>query len=335
MNIQLLIDSIVRQTTVLIAQLATAGGVRAPLANVASQVFLDLSRELDNQGVSRKVSADMFGMALRTYQRKVSRMRESATVHGRSLWEAVFDYLREGKVVSRAEVLRRFRNDDEVLVKGVLYDLTESGLVFATGSGAHTSYRVASESELERIGRNDGDGTLDNLVWAIIYREGPLAAREITERFNLRADTLDKVLERLKSVEHIAEQPGELGPVYSAQKFVVELGDAAGWEAAVFDHYQAMVSTICRKLQLDPVSGARDTIGGSTYTFAVWEGHPMEHEVVGELGRYRKRMSDLRREVDEYNEQEGIPARHKRVISYGGQCVIEQDGSENQEESDV
>ena len=39
MNVQLLIDSIVRQTTVLVAQLATAGGVRAPLASVANQVF--------------------------------------------------------------------------------------------------------------------------------------------------------------------------------------------------------------------------------------------------------------------------------------------------------
>jgi hypothetical protein len=72
-NVQLLIDSIVRQTTVLIAQLATAGGARAPLASVANQVFLDLARELDAQGVSRKVGADMFGLALRTYQRKLQR----------------------------------------------------------------------------------------------------------------------------------------------------------------------------------------------------------------------------------------------------------------------
>ncbi len=65
MNAQVLIDSIVRQVTVLIAQLATSGGIRAPLSHVANQVFLDLARELEEQGVSRKVSADMFGMALR------------------------------------------------------------------------------------------------------------------------------------------------------------------------------------------------------------------------------------------------------------------------------
>jgi len=34
MNIQLLIDSIVRQVTVLVAQFATSGGVRAPIAHL-------------------------------------------------------------------------------------------------------------------------------------------------------------------------------------------------------------------------------------------------------------------------------------------------------------
>jgi hypothetical protein len=70
MNGQLLIDAVVQQITVLIAQLATSGGVRVPVALIANQVFIQLARELESQGVSRKVSADMFGLALRTYQRK-------------------------------------------------------------------------------------------------------------------------------------------------------------------------------------------------------------------------------------------------------------------------
>jgi len=54
MTIELLIHAIVRQTTILIAQLATSRGVRAPLAQIANQVFLDLVRELERQGVSRR-----------------------------------------------------------------------------------------------------------------------------------------------------------------------------------------------------------------------------------------------------------------------------------------
>ena len=66
-NVNLLIDSIVAQATVLIAQLATATGTRAPLAHTANQVFLDLFRELKGQGLGNKVIADVSGLAIRTY----------------------------------------------------------------------------------------------------------------------------------------------------------------------------------------------------------------------------------------------------------------------------
>lgn len=39
MNPRYLVDQLVRQTTVLIAQLSTASGIRAPLAHVADQVL--------------------------------------------------------------------------------------------------------------------------------------------------------------------------------------------------------------------------------------------------------------------------------------------------------
>jgi hypothetical protein len=63
-NLRLVIDGIVRQTTVLIAQLSTTSGLRSPLAHVADQVFLELAREIEAQGVRRPVAADMFGLAL-------------------------------------------------------------------------------------------------------------------------------------------------------------------------------------------------------------------------------------------------------------------------------
>jgi hypothetical protein len=95
MNINLLIDSLVRQTTVLIAHLATAAGSRAQLSNVANQVFADLIRELKEQGLGNKVIADMFGLSIRNYHYKVRRLLESNTERGRSLWEAILSYIQE------------------------------------------------------------------------------------------------------------------------------------------------------------------------------------------------------------------------------------------------
>ena len=100
MDSQVLIDQVVRQTMVLIAQLATSGGARAPLAHIADRVFLELARELEAQGLSRKVTADMFGVALRSYRRRIQRLSESVTERGRSLWAAVLDFVPRDRVAA-------------------------------------------------------------------------------------------------------------------------------------------------------------------------------------------------------------------------------------------
>jgi hypothetical protein len=321
-NLQWLIDSIVRQTTVLIAQLATAQGVRAPLAHVADQVFLDLARELDAQGVSRKVSADMFGLALRTYQRKVQRLGESVTDRGQSLWEAVLGYLNgSGGVVARAEVLRRFHRDDPELVRGVLHDLTESGLVFSSGSRAETAYRVATGDEVGAIRHVLDETGLDELVWAIVYREGPLSRQALANR--LRNQGVDEALERLVESDRV-QRSDTAEPLYSARQFFVPRDASSGWEAAVFDHFQALVKTIAQRLTT-PAPTHPNGIGGSTYSFEVWPGHPLEAEVLSWLESLRLRTSELRAAIRAHNADHTRPSNYLEVTVYAGQCVTVQD----------
>jgi hypothetical protein len=328
MNIQLLIDSIVRQTTVLIAELATSGGVRAPLAHVANQVFLELSAELNNQGISRKVSAGMFGMALRSYLRRIQRLSESSTERGRSLSLAVLDFLSDGRVVTRAEVLLRFSRDEPALVRAVLHDLTESGLLFRSGSGEATSYRAASDADLSRM-RRASDAAPDELVWAIIYRNGPMAEEALRKMTGSEDDALDAVLERLTSSGRVQRDVSSGGAVLSAREFSVPLGSPVGWEASVFDHFQAVVKTICRRLS-DESPRAPDETGGSTYTFDVWPGHPHEERARGLLRETRKALGALRTEIEDYNRERGLPGDYEQVLFYCGQCVIEQETNERE-----
>ena len=322
MNAQVLIDGIVRQVTVLIAQLATSGGLRAPLAHIASEVFIDLARELEAQGVSRKVSADMFGMALRTYLRKIQRLGESSTERGRSLWEAVYGFVRDHDVVTRDDVIAHFAHDDEALVRGVLFDLTESGLVFSTGTGQGAVFRAASDEELGRI--QQLEAPVDDLVWAIIYREGPLGRAQLGQRVAGRSERLDAALESLLAEGRIGRVNGLTEPSFVAERFVVPLGAERGWEAAVFDHFAAVVRTVCAKLQA-PQSSAGDVTGGSTYTYEVWAGHPMEDEVRGSLQRFRQHQSELRKRLRQYNDAHPGPARRERIVVYGGQYATEEE----------
>lgn len=329
MAIELLIQAIVRQTTVLIAQLATSGGARAPLAQVANQVFLDLVTELERQGVSRKVSADMFGMGLRTYQRKIQRLQESSTDRGRSLWEAILEYISSERMVTRANVQLRFARDEDAQVRGVLRDLCDSGLIFSSGHGPSTAYRAASEDELDTMRQMRSNDGIEELVWALVYREGPITPARLANVIHLEPAELETVLQRLVDVQRIEAVTQNGATSYCATSLHVPLGAAIGWEAAVFDHFQAVVKTICCRMRDDRPTAP--DVGGSTFTLDVWPGHPLEEEARGTLERLRNTLVELRRKIEDVNRQQLVPEHHDQVILYVGQCVIPRD--QDQDES--
>ena len=322
MTIELLIHAIVRQTTILIAQLATSRGIRAPLAQIASQVFMDLVRELERQGVSRKVSADMFGLGLRTYRRKIQRLSESSTERGRSLWEAVLEHVKREGLVTRLEILTRFASDDDAQVRAVLHDLCESQLVFSSGSGSSTSYRAASDEELAALKRKQGPEGADELLLALMYREGPLTLSETAERAQAQVAEIEAGVHRLVTSGRLERTEHEGITRYRVSELIIPLGAPVGWEAAVFDHFKALVTTVLSRLRENRSPALDDLVGGSTYTIDLWPGHPLEEEVYGTLGRIRATLSDLRARALEFNEGREVPEVHTRVVIYAGQCVI-------------
>jgi hypothetical protein len=113
---------------------------------------------------------------------------------------------------------------------------------------------------------------------------------------------------------------------FQSRSLVIELGASAGWEAALFDHFQAVVKTMGARLQSP--DGVECASGGSTYTFSVWGGHPYEEEVKSLLQEFRARHSELRKRVKAYNDAHAIPARHDRVTAYGGVCVTSEEADD-------
>lgn len=326
MNVPILIDSIVRQVTVLIAQLSTAGGLRAPLHQIANQVFVQLARELETQGVSRKVSADMFGMELRAYIRKVRRLSEGESAAGVTLWQAVLDFIRSQPVVTRSRLLERFARENELQLSGVLHDLVHGGLVFTSGSEGETVYRASTDAELGELAKVSSDLGLDELIWAVIYREGPLTEAGLCARLRLSSGKTSAALERLEAEGRVQRAPdGQLASI----DLVLPRGSSQGWEAAVFDHFQAVTQTIAQRLELSalgsesPERKAADAaVGGSTYTFDVGPNHPLAPEVKGQLASLRKALGDLRQRVEAYNRQHGLADEYEQVIAYIGQCIL-------------
>jgi hypothetical protein len=269
----------------------------------------------------------MFGLGLRTYQRKIQRLQESSTDRGRSLWEAVLEHISNERMVTRANVQMRFVRDESAQVRGVLRDLCDSGLIFSSGQGPSTVYRAASEEELTTLRQMRSNDGLEELVWALVYREGPISKQSLANTTHSELADIEPVLARLVNAGRIESTLVGAETLYRATSLYVPVGAAIGWEAAVFDHFQAVVKTICCRLRDDRAT-AGDSVGGSTYTLDVWPGHPLEEEARGTLTRLRGTLVDLRRRIEELNSRTGIPAHYDQVILYVGQCQIAQDTDE-------
>lgn len=320
MNTKLLVDSIVRQTTVLIAQLCTAAGVRAPLAQIADQVFLGLSRELETQGVGRKVAADMFGLALRSYQKKVQRLTESETLRDKTLWEAIIDYMRDQGSVPRRRIFERFQRDDEHAVAAILNDLVSSGLAYSTGRGQSALFGLTSALDQERMAGEEQRATLPAVVWLIVYREGPLDETALAARLAMDGGALRSILKDLESEGRVQRDPAS--GCYRSSTVTIAVGDRAGWEAAVLDHFQAVAKAVAAKVKMAAGSELEKLVGGATLSFDVHPGHPMEAEVYQLLAAVRAQVNEVWNRLAAYNRDHPVSdAQKTKVTFYMGQNV--------------
>lgn len=325
MNPRLLIDAIIQQTTVLIAQLSTAAGLRSPLAHVADQVFLSLAQEIERQGVSRKVAADMFGMALRSYQRKIQRLEESSSETGRTLWEVVLEHVTEHGPVRRTDIGVRFRRDDELAVSSVLADLVSTGFLYSSGRGDGAVYGATSEADRSALSSDDANEALALLIWGTVFRSPGITTRQVVDGTPATEEAVRSALGRLLSDARVSRAVDSDDAPLHAATFVIPETAAQGWEAAVFDHYQALANAVVTKLH-SRASGSPggDFVGGTTFHFGIYPGHPYEDRVLGALQQVRNLLNALWAEVSEHNRAHPIPDEAAtRVTFYCGQNVIQ------------
>jgi hypothetical protein len=331
-----LIAAIMQQTTVLIAQLSTAAGIRAPLARIADQVFLDLGRELEAQGVTRKVAADMFGLALRSYQKKIQRLSESKTQRDRTLWELVLERLTKSGGASRKQLAHEFRRENAVDLAAVLKDLTTSGLITATGRGDAAHYQVTSAEVRASVAAESEFDALLHFVWLAVYDHQQVLASELVSKLPFDGDVSKRAISALIDDGRISADSSDLDQaLLRCTELRIPVGSEQGWEAAVFDHFRAMANAIGAKLRATGArSDERDLVGGTTLTFSLRAGHPHEQEVYGLLRRVRDDVHAVWDRVHAHNLQHPIPPDERvEVTFYFGQHAQLDERSDREEAS--
>jgi hypothetical protein len=308
---------------VLIGQLSTAAGVRAPLARIADQVFVDLARELESQGVGRRVAADMFGMALRSYQKKLRRLTASESAADRTLWSAALEHIRQHQPVRKSDLLRRFARDGEREVGSIINDLVGSGLIYQTGRGLAALYRVTSEPDLRKLAGSDDPEALAPVVWSAVFDRPGTSENELATQLGASSELVQRAVQSLIQEGRLRRDAPSADAPLHAEDLVVPVGATHGWEVAVHDHFRAVANAIASKLQQGTVQArGSDVVGGATLSFDVHAAHPYRAQVIGLLAETRARANALWNEVEAFNARNPLAeAERERLFFYFGQYL--------------
>lgn len=120
------------------------------------------------------------------------------------------------------------------MVRSVLRDLVDSGLVFRTGRGDLAAYKAATPDEYGAGQAAQGAERLANLVWVAVNRYGPIDRASLPEHVPAADGALALALERLESDGRVRRTGPKEEPRYECDECVIPLNAPAGWEAAVF-----------------------------------------------------------------------------------------------------
>jgi len=239
------------------------------------------------------------------------------------LWEAVLEFVTAHTPVRRADIIDRFRHDDELAVTSVLADLVTTGLVYSSGRGDAAVYGITSDADRQALASEDANEALAMLLWGHVFRSPGITTSSLLAVTRAGEPEARAALARLMGDGRIARDGESDDSALHASSFVIAEGASQGWEAAVFDHYQALAGAVVEKLRRRASGSAtRDRVGGTTLHFGVHPGHPYEERVYGILRRVRDDLNALWNEVVAYNREHPIADEAAtRVTFYFGQNV--------------
>ncbi len=260
MKPRLLIRTVVRQCANLVAVAATLDGRRTPLGTVLDQFFVDLVDALARQGLRQKVIADMLGITPRTFYARMRKLEESGLEPGRTLWQDLLRFIRERGRARQDDILRKFSTHDEAVLRSVLRDLTDSELIYRTGTGAATRYIAAPDAAPDL----DTMDVLTSMAHAVVENRGPVSLETVADELGYPSDVTEATLTMLEEMGAVARVDTPAGATFTARR-VVALDDRL--ETATLVFFQSLQSSLDAAASGNP--------GPAAATVELWEGHSL------------------------------------------------------------
>lgn len=327
-----LVERMVPLVAELFATLMQSDPLRMDFANIAKKTVYDIIGQLRSDGMTNEQIAQALDLSMAGFYKRVRELRKLYEEPGSkggatTLWEELYGSVHEhteGSVfeaMSFAALSSQFHYVSDERLRAALRYLVRYNLLMVSGEGAAAEYRVVPRTKRGTVTAQD--------ILVKLYADGPASSVELAEVFSTSNEHIEALVQRLEATDRLyrKEAESEADPVqYGSRGFHIAFDADEGYEAALWDHFQAVCRSICRKLRLGQHQARlHDVHGGTTFTFDVPAEHPLYEELSGYLRRTRQRM-------DRWLEQvESIPrgddeSRRVRITIYTGQMVEELDG---------
>ncbi|NUN13814.1 MAG: ArsR family transcriptional regulator [Myxococcales bacterium] len=328
MKFSTLVERMVPLVAELFATLQVNDPLRMDFADIGQKTLIDIVGVLRQDGMTNEEIAQTLDLSIAGFYKRIRELRETYAPGKRgrpkpTLWEKVYQVVLQKTASSPRKAVRYtavqsvFPSVPDERLRTTLRFLVRFGLLTVTGPTQFPEYRVVPRDE-------EPDITYHSVV-VTLYREGPLSLADLAERLRCTTAECEPHLKRLrdagKLVESAPEHPG--GSVrYRATSYHIEPESDLGYQAALWDHFYAVVRAMCKKVRMNThLAQLNDVIGGTTFSFDVPLQHPLYAEISGFLTQTRVQMEKWLAEVSALN-QNGDPALPRaRVTIYAGQFV--------------
>ena len=329
LNFPALVERLVPVVAELFVTLAAQDPLRMSFAGIAEKTVLDIVETLRTSGMSQEAVAATLDLTITGFQSKMKRLREAyreqqpGTGRRPTLLERVYGFVADADAgkVTYVDVERHFKGVKRDSLGGVLHHLAQGGLLKVDGRGARRKY-----SAMERIEARDST-VFDASV--VLYRAGPMTLPDLAEHLRADEETCRGFLEQFERASLLEVGGGPEGETYRVIDYHIPIDSPEGYEAALWDHINAAVHAICKKIRMSRHRAMPDDrTGGTTFSFLAPVGHPLSAEISAFLSDTRTQMESWLDRARVLQDTEPQNQAWERITIYTGQMVERIDGDD-------
>jgi hypothetical protein len=316
----LLITIVVRKSADLVATVATQGGSRHSLAEVPNRFHEALAEALDARNVPRKVAAEMFGVGLRTHQRRLKQAHEAPVTKRETLSARVYRLVSVAGESTKLDIELAFQDVPAHLLASALRDLQKNDLLLRTQHGAEVRFATTGRSGV--LQDADEFHVLQHFLSALVHRLGPVRSRDLCPLVDEPLELVESALQTLEHDGFLASEGPQTARQWVSRNKAMPRKAGPRRLATLGDHFVAVLTNLMGAVEEnDPETmDTSPSSAGTSVAIEVPEGHALVGELHEAFRVFRTTVADIQKRAEGL-EDAGNTSPPVRLSSYAGTRV--------------